>query len=123
MEEVKGSILVVDDDPALLETVTRALTEEGYFAVGATNGAAALDILSYVQVDLILLDMHMPGVTGWQVASELRSRSVGTPIVVMTGTANPRRAASEIGAVGQLEKPFDLDDLYTEIAAHLPQLT
>jgi two-component system response regulator MprA len=120
MSDVIGAILVVDDEPALIETVTRALTEEGYFAVGATDGAAALDILSYVQVDLILLDMRMPGVDGWQVASELQSRSLGTPIIVMTGNARAQQIADEIGAAGYLEKPFSFDLLFTEVAAHLP---
>ena len=120
MNQVRGAILVVDDEPALIETVTRALTEEGYFAVGATDGAAALDVLAYVQVDLILLDMYMPGVDGWQVAAELRNRSLGTPIVVMTGNARAQEAAGEIGAAGYLEKPFSFDLLFTEVTAHLP---
>lgn len=119
MNEVKGAILVVDDEPAVIETVTRALTEEGYFAVGATDGSAALDILAYVQVDLILLDMNMPGVNGWQVASELRTRSVGTPIVVMTGNTRAQQAAGEIGAVGYLEKPFSFDNLFVEVSHHV----
>ena len=122
MNEVKGSILVVDDEPALIETVTRALTEEGYFAVGATDGAAALDILAYVQVDLILLDMNMPGVNGWQVASELQSRSVGTPIIVMTGSNKAQQTAGEIGAAGFLEKPFNFDNLFVEVATHIHDL-
>lgn len=122
MTEVRGAILVVDDEPAVIETVTRALTEEGYFAVGATDGAAALDILAYVQVDLILLDMHMPGVDGWHVASELRNRSVGTPIVVMTGHVNAMQAASEIGAAGYIEKPFGFDLLFNQVATHLPPM-
>jgi CheY-like chemotaxis protein len=121
VNQARGAILVVDDEPALIETVTRALTEEGYFAVGATDGAAALDVLTYVQVDLILLDMHMPGIDGWQVASELSSRSLGTPIVVMTGNAGAQQAAGEVGAAGYLEKPFSFDLLFTEVAAHLPQ--
>ncbi len=121
MTDIRGSILVVDDEPALIETITQALTEEGYFAVGATDGAAALDILAYVQVDLILLDMQMPGVTGWQVASVLRARSVGTPILVMTGHTNAQQAANDIGAAGYLQKPFDLDLLFSEISTHIPQ--
>lgn len=123
MREVKGAILVVDDEPAVIETVTQALTDEGYFAVGATDGAAALEILAYVQVDLILLDMHMPGFNGWQVAETLRSRSVGTPIIVMTGTMKASQAAVEIGAVGFLEKPFSFDNLYEQVATHLPYAT
>jgi len=111
-------ILVVDDDDSIRELVAEILREEGYEAVQARNGAAALRQIEVDgQFELVVLDMRMPLVDGWQFASELGRRGVDLPIVVMTAAQNARRWAEEIGAAGYIAKPFGIDELLHAVRA------
>jgi two-component system, chemotaxis family, chemotaxis protein CheY len=104
-------ILVVDDDPSILETVRAILEAEGYPVVTAANGRDALDVLERVTPFLMLLDMRMPVLDGWGFARELRQRGRQIPIVVMTAARDAGRWAEEIAATAALSKPFGFDDL------------
>jgi CheY-like chemotaxis protein len=105
------TILVIDDDPAILTTLTDILQFEGYHVVTATNGAEALHRIDEGIPRLVLLDMRMPVMDGWAFARALRERGITLPIFVMTAAQDARRWAQEIGAAGYLAKPFDLPDL------------
>lgn len=113
-------ILVVDDDWAILETITEILELEDYPFITASNGAEALRHIAAQQPALVLLDMRMPILNGWEVARALRERGIMVPIVVMTAAQDARLWAEQIGAAGYLAKPFDLDDLLATIARFLP---
>jgi two-component system chemotaxis response regulator CheY len=104
-------ILVIDDDPSILSTVSDILEFEGFPVTTASNGAEGLRCLEQVTPSLVLLDMRMPIVDGWEFARTLRERGIVLPIVVMTAAQDARRWAQEIGANGYLSKPFDLADL------------
>jgi two-component system chemotaxis response regulator CheY len=104
-------VLVVDDDPAILTTVSEILQFEGYAVRTATNGAEALRLVEHARPWAILLDMRMPVMDGWGFARALRTRGIDVPIVVMTAAADSRRWAEEIGAAGHVPKPFELLDL------------
>ena len=104
-------ILVVDDDPDILDTVSEILDLEGYPIERATNGAEALEIVEHTRPSLVLLDMRMPVLNGWGFARELRERGIKLPIVVMTAARDARVWAREIGADGCLPKPFELPAL------------
>ena len=108
-------ILVVDDDPSIRYLVDQVLSEVGYTVRQASNGAEALSVIEGASGDevprLIFLDMRMPVLDGWGFAEELRRRELQIPVIVMTAATNARRWATEVGAVGYVEKPFDLDDL------------
>lgn len=104
-------ILVIDDDLAILATVSDILHDEGYQVQMAMNGAEGLAALEQFSPELILLDMRMPVLDGWGFATALRERGVNIPIVVMTATQDARRWAREIGAAYVLAKPFDLMEL------------
>jgi two-component system, chemotaxis family, chemotaxis protein CheY len=104
-------ILVVDDDPAILDIVVKTLDFEGYPTARATNGAEALNAIERRRPSLVLLDMRMPVMDGWTFAKELAERNVDVPILVMTAAHDARRWASEVGAVGYVEKPFDIEEL------------
>jgi two-component system chemotaxis response regulator CheY len=108
-------ILVVDDDPTILATVSETLDLEGYPVLTATNGAEALQTLQREPVALVLLDMRMPVLDGWGFIRAARERGLNPTVVVMTATADARRWAVEIGAQGVLAKPFDLDELIAEV--------
>jgi CheY-like chemotaxis protein len=110
-----GPVLVVDDDHAILLAVKDILELEGYPVVTATNGAEALRRIEEERPALILLDMRMPGMNGWDVARTLRERGIAVPILVMTAAQDARRWAEQIGANGYLAKPFDLDDLLVSV--------
>lgn len=113
-------ILVVDDDRAILSTITEILELEGYPFITASDGAEALQHIAAERPALVLLDMRMPILNGWEVARMLRERGVRIPIVVMTAAQDARLWAEQIDAVGYLAKPFDLDDLLATIARFLP---
>jgi DNA-binding response OmpR family regulator len=119
VEEIKGSILVVDDDPSLVEVVTNCLKDEGYFAIGATDGEEAINILHMASFDLILLDIQMARVSGDQVVQVLKKQSIATPVVIMTGRSRAREYAERLAVAGYLEKPFGLDELFAAVEAHL----
>lgn len=110
---VTGGILVVDDEEHIRELISQALGDEGYKVVGAENGAAALSLLEKWRPDLILLDLWMPVMDGWQFG-EIYARlpAPHAPIVAMTGVvAETEQQPAEFDAVGYLPKPFELDDL------------
>jgi CheY-like chemotaxis protein len=109
-------ILVVDDDPAILATVSEALALEGLPVVTATNGAEALAVIDAARrPSLVLLDMRMPVLDGWGFMSAVRERGLSLSVVVMTAAADARRWGREIGAHGVLAKPFELDDLLAAV--------
>ena len=104
-------ILVVDDDPAIRETVASVLEMEGYAHALARDGQEALDIAERIRPSAVLLDMRMPVMDGWGFAREARRRGHAFPIVVMTAAENARRWCDEIGGDACVPKPFELDDL------------
>jgi two-component system, chemotaxis family, chemotaxis protein CheY len=107
-------ILVVDDDPAIRSFVQLALEDAGYEVMLATDGVSALAAVRRRQPRLILLDMRMPTMNGWEFTDAYRrERSPHAPIVIMT--AGRDATASDIGAAGWLWKPFDLDQLISSV--------
>lgn len=105
------TVLVVDDDTSILDTVSSILSGEGYDVVSASTGQEALDAVARTKPLLILLDMRMPIMDGWEVARSIRERGIKVPIVVMTAAESAKRWAEEVGAEGYLAKPFGLDEL------------
>lgn len=111
-------ILVVDDDPAILSTVKEFLQLEGYGVQTATNGAEALAVLKTRNHSLILLDMRLPLLDGWEVARRIHEDPRRPPIVVMTVAQSARLWAQEIEAEDYLAKPVDLADLLAVVTRH-----
>ena len=106
-------VLVVDDDPDILEALSEILEAEGFEIRRARNGKEALERLEPDPPRLILLDLMMPVMDGWEFAQRLKQRPrVATiPIIVLSADRNVSNKAQEIGAVGHLAKPFELNDL------------
>jgi len=112
-------VLVVDDDQGIRELVSTALTEEGYDVSGAADGAEALDRIAETPPDVILLDMRMPVMDGWEFARRYRSQpEPHAPIVIVTAALDVAKDAREIGADGFLAKPFQIDDLVALVEQH-----
>jgi len=106
-------VLVVDDDATIVSFVEMALGDAGHEVRTAANGAIALAIAETQVPDLILLDMRMPVMDGWEFASRYGARSgPRAPIVVMTAADDAKSRAEQIHAHACLAKPFDLQALY-----------
>ena len=118
-------ILVVDDDPSIREVVSDILGSEGYSVATASNGAEALEVVERTRPALVLLDMRMPVVNGWDFAREIKERGLRPCIciMVMTAARNARHWAEEINADGFVAKPFELPDLLAAVEQlHRPGL-
>ncbi len=116
-----ATILVVDDDRAIRESLDRALALEGYRVIAATDGAQALELVAEQQPDVIVLDLMMPNVDGLTVCRRLRARRDRTPILMLTARTetSDRVSGLDAGADDYLPKPFDLDELLARIRALL----
>ncbi len=116
-------ILVVDDDASLRRLLFWTLTEEGYSVLEASDGAVALARVHEATPGLILLDMRMPVLDGWEFARRYRARpGPHAPIVCVTAAADAAAVAArgtQIGAVASLSKPFDLDELLALVRRYL----
>lgn len=111
---------MVDDDRDLLPLIALVLEGEGYTVQTATDGREALEIIERGMPDLILLDMKMPVMNGWEFARQFRAKyDYQTPIVVLTASQDARKRAEEIDAVGWIGKPFDLDNLISVVNRHV----
>ncbi len=117
MEAPKKTILIVDDEREILLTLREFLEMEGYRVLIAENGFDALKILDQGEIpNLILLDMKMPIMNGWAFAIEFLNRHDHlSPIVVITAAGDAEQRARDIGAIGWVEKPFDLNQLLKKI--------
>ena len=112
-------VLVIDDDEPILEAIGLALADEGYEVDTAPHGAAALEIAGRRPPHLILLDMRMPVMDGWQFVRAYRQRpGPHAPIVVVTAGTDADARAAAIGAQGALGKPFDLGALLAVVEHH-----
>ena len=112
-------ILVVEDESDIRELISFTLTFSGYEVTGATNGEEALEIAAEENFDLILLDVRMPRLSGYDACKQMRKmdRTKDTPIVFLSakGQENDMRAGLAAGADQYILKPFAPADLVVEI--------
>ncbi|MBI5463839.1 MAG: response regulator [Ignavibacteriales bacterium] len=113
----KNRILVVDDEEALRTVLSAELEGEGYSVLSAGDGQEALNILGSKEFDLILLDIKMPNVDGFEVLKFVKERHPATKVVMLTGFADLKNAieSKKLGAEDFISKPYDLVDLLTTI--------
>lgn len=115
---MSGRVLVVDDDEGIRRLVVQILRDEGFEPLAHENGLEALDYLvGGGAADVVLLDMRMPVMDGWEFASQVHERKIEVPILVMTAATNARAWAQEIAAQGYVPKPFDIDELVSAVRA------
>lgn len=120
MPTAKKRILVVDDDAAIRQLLLRVLTEEEYLAETAANGLEALEVIQS-SVDLVLLDLQMPGKDGWETFEALTCKYPGLPVILITARANQFFPALATGVDALLEKPLDITKLVDTIRALLAE--
>lgn len=111
-DEEQQPILIVEDDEIILNSIEFLLTDEGYHVITATNGREALERLRQNDPRLILLDMKMPVMDGWEFARAYHQQpSAHAPVIVMTATRDAMDWAAEVGADAYIAKPFDVERL------------
>lgn len=115
LREVKKKILLVDDNPAIRKMLGILLIGEGYTVVLAINGGEAIEVVRATDIDLVLLDLNMPGMDGWETFEKLASENPMLPIIVITARSNRNFTALAAGIGALLEKPLDLPKLFLTI--------
>ena len=117
-------ILLIEDDGAVRDAVHSALEAVGWQVIDATSGEQALDLFDRSAVDLVVLDLGLPGVQGLEVLRQLRARSE-VPVLVMTaaGGLADRVTGLEVGADDYVVKPFEMAELERRIRAVLRRTT
>jgi len=114
-------ILIVDDEPDIVRGLEDNLRFEGYDTLSATNGAQGLEVALRAAPDLVLLDVAMPTLSGWDVCRELRRKGIDVPIIMLTarGDEADRVQGLELGADDYVTKPFALRELLARVRAVL----
>jgi len=120
MHEPKPLVLVVDDDPALLKLMRDSLGLAGYPVITASDGKTALQLIEDSKPALVLLDIMMPGMDGWQVCQRVRQFSQ-VPIIMLTAKGRPEDVTHglETGADDYIVKPFSVDVALARVKAVL----
>ena len=115
-----GKILVVDDDKNICELLRLYLEKEGYSVILAHDGEEALLKFDTLHPELILLDIMLPGLDGWQVCREIRKKSQ-VPIIMLTakGETFDKVLGLELGADDYVVKPFDTKEIIARVKACL----
>ena len=113
----KNSILVVDDEDALRTVLSSELESEGYVVATAGDGDEAITVLQGKSFDLVLLDIKMPRVDGFEVLRFIKEHHPATKVIMLTGFADLKNAieSKKLGAEDFVSKPYDLVDLLTTI--------
>jgi DNA-binding response OmpR family regulator len=111
-----GSVLIVDDEIDIREAVAELLSEEGYEVIDAGDGAEALRKARQFHPSVVLLDLMMPGMNGWEFCAQRKGdpELERIPVIVLSALGR----VQGIDAAGYLQKPFELDDLLSAVKAH-----
>jgi two-component system KDP operon response regulator KdpE len=114
----EGKVLVVDDDPQIIRAVRTTLHAHGHDVLSAGNGETALDVLTDAEVDLVILDLGLPGIQGDEVIRRVRAWS-DVPIIVLSvrSSQDDKVAAFDAGADDYLTKPFGMPELLARMRA------
>jgi DNA-binding response OmpR family regulator len=112
-------VLIVEDDDVIADGMARHLRVAGFDATSVARGRAGLSRLRYEQPDVLVLDLMLPELDGWEVIEAARREGIGTPIIVVSarGAEEDRVRALDMGADDYLVKPFAMDELVARVRA------
>ncbi|MBU5675137.1 response regulator transcription factor [Alkaliphilus sp. MSJ-5] len=115
------NILVVEDDKNLSKLMTAVLKQNGYNVLNATDGVQALDILDTSHVDLIISDIMMPNMDGYELTDQLRQSNYNLPILMVTAKESfeDKKKGFILGTDDYMVKPIDIDEMILRVAALL----
>ena len=114
-------ILVVDDEPSVRDLISDALNLAGYSSISAAHGLEALTKLRENHIDLMILDINMPNMDGYEVLQRMREQGSRTPVIVLTARLDREdtKRAFELGADDFVRKPFGIEELTLRVNAIL----
>jgi CheY-like chemotaxis protein len=120
---VANAILVADDDPDILSIVSMSLETQGYTVHKASNGREAVDLAREHHPDLILMDMMMPVVSGYEAVGELKADAATRDIVIVglsaKAMATDMERATDVGIDGYITKPFRIAQVLSVVESYL----
>ncbi|MBI5034373.1 MAG: response regulator transcription factor [Chloroflexi bacterium] len=124
MDKVSTRVLVVEDEPRYLRTIETTLRPDGYVVFTASNGEMAIQLASTKEPNLILLDVRLPDMSGYDVCQQIREFST-VPIIMLTAMAETadKIRGLEAGADDYVTKPFSAGELLARIAAVLRRVS
>lgn len=125
MNATPNHILVVDDDDRIRELLRRYLSQLGYRVTTSPDGEKARQLLEQLMFDLVVLDVMMPKMDGFELLQHIRQRDKVTPVILLTarGESSDRIEGLKIGADDYIAKPFEPEELALRIAAVLRRVT
>lgn len=114
-------ILLIEDEPGIVLTLTDRLTREGYAVESAVDGQSGLERATREPFDLVLLDLMLPRLSGFDVCRELRRRDIETPVIMLTarGQTVDKVVGLKLGADDYVTKPFEMAELLARVEAQL----
>ncbi len=115
------SILIVEDEPSLIFTLEDTLENEGYKTIVAEEGKEALEIVNNEEIDLLILDLMLPGISGFEVCKKIREEGYTFPIIILTAKDQEidKVTGLNIGADDYMTKPFGVKELLARIQARM----
>lgn len=117
---MNNTVLVVEDDPNLILSIEMILEMGGIHVLKARHGQEALEVLEAEKPGLILLDMKMPVMDGWEFSKKFSSKyGRSIPIMVLTAAEDAKKRAEEIQAEDYLSKPFQIDELLSKVGRYV----
>jgi CheY-like chemotaxis protein len=123
VRSVANAILVADDDPDILSIVSMSLETQGYTVHTATNGREAVDLARRHHPDLILMDMMMPVLSGYEAVGELKADAATKDIVIVglsaKAMATDMERATDVGIDGYITKPFRIAQILSVVQSYL----
>lgn len=121
MEEKATTVLLVEDEESILLALGESLRHAGYDVIGCKTGPEALDAIEKSVPDAVLLDVMLPGMSGFEVCRQLRSKQLGMPIIMLTARSEEfdKLHGFEVGADDYVTKPFSMDELLARLKAVL----
>ncbi len=124
MSEERVTVLVVDDEVNIRKLLQRVLEESGYSVITSSNGCEALEKLSQNKIELVLLDIKMPGLDGYSVLKRIRKTS-NVPVIMLSAVKETTtvRDTLSLGADDYIRKPFNQRELLLRIKAKLRRAT
>ena len=122
---ISKKVLIIEDDPSFLRAVSHIIEKEGYRVITASNGMTGLRMAKEEKPDLLILDVMLPGLDGFEICSRLRNEvpTVGLPIIMLSakGQETDRTTGLKVGANEYLTKPVDRALLLEKVTSLLSQ--
>jgi CheY-like chemotaxis protein len=112
----RSRLLLADDSPQIRESLSKVLRQAGYFVVPVAHGGQVLDRVLTERFDVLLLDLNMAGMDGWETLERLALFKPELPVIIITAHSGQRDWAEAEGARALLEKPLDIPELLGTIA-------